>query len=688
MKMSAMRFVFLFYIGYCLLISDAWAHPQDPVDSLKQLLQKHTLDTHRVKILNQLSFRLSGNDILLSQKYAQEALEISLKLNYPKGISKSYNSLGICMRVAGDYPKALDYLYKALQIDETLHDDKETARTLSGIGAVYVKLKNYEKGIEYFEKSLKLRQKDKDMMGVAVCYTNLGDTYEKKGQYTLAIQYHEKALALEKNINPIGIHYSLHSLGNIYHHLQLFDKAIAYYQEALAIRKGLKNKYIIAETSLALGRVLIHENKFDEAYGYLDEGLALAKNSQAKELEEKAYLYFSEYYEKRQDAPKALLYQKKYIQLNDSLYNSEMTKQANLLQNRYQEEKMSNQEKENLWLKKNQEVQNLYYEKQRKISIFAIISGVVSLGLAVFLLIYSNKNYKINKLLEAKNQEVNLQHQQLSLQNHQIIEAQQQLEEVNEELQALNHHLEDLVAERTEKMKMSNEALQLAKDELDLFMYRISHDFRGPLATLIGLANVGKTEIIDDTALMFLDKTQRTAQKMGKMLDKLVMVNLVSHKQLEQKVIDFQKLVENILRKLQQPNHAVQIQINFSETNFVTDEEILEIIMFNLLENAFQFQRIEVDKHQVRVVLDKQKDFVKITVEDNGMGIEKEYQQKMFEMFFRASESSQGNGLGLYIVKKAVEKLNGEIAVESEVGNYTRFMIMLPTSSSIQPPQV
>ncbi|MFN3315687.1 MAG: sensor histidine kinase, partial [Raineya sp.] len=70
-------------------------------------------------------------------------------------------------------------------------------------------------------------------------------------------------------------------------------------------------------------------------------------------------------------------------------------------------------------------------------------------------------------------------------------------------------------------------------------------------------------------------------------------------------------------------------------------------------------------------------------VEDNGIGIPKDYQQKMFDIFFRASEASQGNGLGLYIVKKAVEKLNGEIAVESEVSSFTRFMIMLPSGSKL-----
>ncbi|MCU0439834.1 MAG: tetratricopeptide repeat-containing sensor histidine kinase [Raineya sp.] len=672
-----MRLAFI-VIVYLLAFNSSQAHPQDPVDSLKMLLKTHQPDTLRIKILNQLSFRISGNQSDLGIQYAQEALNISLKINYLSGISKSYNSLGICMRVKGDYVNSLDFFFKALQIDEKLYNDKETAKTLSGIGAVYVKLKNYDKGIAFFEQSLKLRQKAKDLLGVAVCYTNLGDIYEKKGDYKKAIDYHYQSLEIEKRISPLDVHYSLNSLGNVYFNIKDFTRAIQHYEEALTLRKSLKNKFIIAETSIALGRALTQTGRLDEAYGYLDEGLALAKTNQTKELEEKAYLYFSEYYEKRKSSDKALYYYKKYSIINDSLYNSEINKQSSLFQNKYQEGKILAQDKENQILKKNQDTQEHYYQKQRAISLLAISSGIISLGLAVFLLISSNKNQKINQLLKTKNQAIQEQHHQLTLQNHQITETQQQLEEMNEELQVFNHQLEEMVNERTEKMRTATEALQIAKDELDLFMYRVSHDFRGPLATLVGLANIGRNDTLDNTALAFFDKTESTAKKMSKMLDKLLMVNLISHKELQKSKINFDLLVHGIIDKLNPTANNLQVEINFSDNTFVSDIEIVEITLINLLENAFQFQKMASKAHQVKVFLEKQDEFVKITIEDNGVGIPKEYQQRMFEMFFRASESSQGNGLGLYIVKKAVEKLNGEIVVESEVDNFSRFIIMLP----------
>jgi len=674
-----MRFsviILWFFCGYYLS-----AHPQDPVDSLKNILKTSIPDTLRVQVLNQLSFRLSGSNPDLGLKYAYKALELATKSNYERGISKAYNNLGIIMRIKGDYPKSLSYFFQALQIDEKLLEDKETARTLSGIGAVYVKLRNYDKGIEFFEKALALRKKLKDDKGVAVCYTNLGDIYQKKGNYEMAISYHQKSLEIERKISPLDIHYSLHSLGNIYYDLGNIPKAKEAYQEALIIRKNLRNKFTISETMISLARVLTQEQKFDEAYGYLDEGLALAKLNQAKELEQKAYLFFSELYEKKNDLGKALFFYKKYTHLNDSLYNSEMSKQINMLYNQHQEETIEKQRKENIWLKKNQEIQEKYTDRQKKIIVLATISGLLSLGLAVFLFITLYKNQRANKLLEEQKREIEAQNQQLHFQHEQILETQQQLEEANEELQVFNLQLEEMVNERTEKIKMTTEALQMAKEELELFMYRVSHDFRGPLATLMGLAMLGRTETSDEIAHEFFTKTEQTAYKMGKLLDKLMMVNTISNKTLEGKAINFEEFIREIIAKISLEKSPVNITINFSEKEpIITDPELLRIILFNLLENAFQFRKINTQKHQVDVILEKQGDFVKIVVEDNGMGIPQKYRQKMFDMFFRASEASQGNGLGLYVVKKAVERLGGEIVVESEVSKYTRFMIILPAS--------
>lgn len=656
------------------------AHPQDPTDSLKNILKTSLPDSVRVKVLNQLSFRLSGNNPDMSLVYAQEALELALKINYERGVSKSYNSLGIVMRVQGDYLNALTYFFQALKIDEKLGDNNETAKTLSGIGAVYARLRNYDKALEFFAKSLSLRKKINDEKGTAVCYTNMADIHQKKGNYDLAIQLHQKALDIERVVAPIDVHYSLQSLGNIFYDLNDFKKAKEVYLEALSLRKTLKNRFIIAETMIHLARVYTQENRFDEAYGYLDEGLAIAKSNKAKELELKAYLFFSELYEKQKYTDKALNFYKKYTLISDSIYNNEMNKQNKILYDKYNEEKMIEQAKENILLKRTQEVQSKYVDKQKNINVFAVINGIVSFGLAIILFYTLYQNQKVNKQLSKKNEEIEAQHQQLSQQHTEIVETQQQLEEANEELLSFNHQLANMVDERTEKMKQTAQAFKAAKEELEMFMYRVSHDFRGPLATLSGLAMIGRSETDDMTAHLFFSKTEHIVYKLGKLLDKLSMVHLISNKEITLRLIDFKSMLQGVAEQVSLGKSDTEVKMNIQDFRFSTDPDLLNVILYNLLENAYQFQRVDEEYHQISVSLQKVQSSIKIIVEDNGMGIPKEFQNQMFDMFFRASEASQGNGLGLYIVKKAVEKLDGTISVESELGYYTRFTVELPAA--------
>lgn len=669
---------FLLALCFFFLMGCLFAHPQNPTDSLKKLLKTSIADSIRIKVLNQLSFRLSGNLPDESLLYAQEALKLALATNNERGISKSYNSLGVVMRVQGDYLNALSYFFQALKIDEKLEDDSETAKTLSGIGAVYARLRNYDKALEFFEKSLSLRKKINDKKGIAVSYTNMADIHHKKGNYALAIELHQKALDIERLLSPADIHYSLHSLGNIFYDLHEFQKAEKAYSEALQMRKNLRNKFIIAETMIHLGRVLAQEERFGEAYGYLDEGLAIAKANQAKELELKAYLFFSELYEQQKNPQKALDFYKKYTQMNDSLYNSEVNKQNKRLYEKYQEEKIIEQAKENAFLKKNQQLQNKYLEKQKTINQLIVIGSLVSFVLAVSLFYFLYQNQKINKELREKNEEIEQKNQQLSLQHAEILEVQQQLEEVNEELLTFNHQLENMVQERTAKIEQANQAYKEAKEELEVFMYRISHDFRGPLATLAGLAMIGRNETQDATAHLFFSKTEHTVYKLGRLLDKLSMVYLISNKTIQNQEIDFRMMLQNIAEQVSLGKSDTQLKVNVQDFRFVSDAEIVNIILYNLLENAYQFQNPEADCHQINVTIQKAEKVAQIIVEDNGMGIPREFQERMFDMFFRASETSQGNGLGLYIVKKAVEKLEGTIAVESQENRFTRFVVELP----------
>ena len=111
---------------------------------------------------------------------------------------------------------------------------------------------------------------------------------------------------------------------------------------------------------------------------------------------------------------------------------------------------------------------------------------------------------------------------------------------------------------------------------------------------------------------------------------------------------------------------------------FYSDPYRLSVILNNLISNAIKYHDPVKDTPMIRITGEIQKNNVTLSFEDNGIGIEERYQPKVFEMFFRATEKNKGAGLGLYIVKEAVDKLKGEVKIESVIGKGTCFRITIP----------
>jgi len=269
-------------------------------------------------------------------------------------------------------------------------------------------------------------------------------------------------------------------------------------------------------------------------------------------------------------------------------------------------------------------------------------------------------------------------------------------EEAN--LKAMNLALEQIVQERTQSLLKMNKNLELANRELDAFIYRASHDFRAPIASINGLIHVAKMEVKDETALGFLEEIKKVVGKTDNMLRKLLMVNMINRygysvetvlePAVEEKphaLIDFEAILAELRAKFQPQLEAHQIELEVeveSDLNYFSDGELIQIILNNMLENSIIYRTkkagvvpfIRILVHNV-----KQENCVKIIFSDNGTGIPNKYFRKIFRMFFRGNEAAtEGNGLGLYVVKKAVQKLRGRISVESEVGRYTTFHVFLP----------
>ncbi len=289
---------------------------------------------------------------------------------------------------------------------------------------------------------------------------------------------------------------------------------------------------------------------------------------------------------------------------------------------------------------------------------------------------------KQNYLLGEKTEEILAQRNNIEEKNKQLEKAWGDILFANKALKQTNTTLEEKVKERTIKLEKTVEKLIDSNEELDTFLYRASHDLKGPITRLLGLTqlakldgkDVGKVGDID-----YLDIIEMATIDMDKTLNKLINIHSINTTTLSNDDIDIEALIKQIKKPLaiKINEYNIALELNYHpEIEISTDEPLLKIILSNLLENAVNFRHGENSRIIISIADDDYKIVIKI--EDNGLGIEQDYQEKIYDMFFRGTDTSQGNGLGLYLVKKAVEKLDGTIHVESQEKKFTAFSVIIP----------
>ncbi len=274
------------------------------------------------------------------------------------------------------------------------------------------------------------------------------------------------------------------------------------------------------------------------------------------------------------------------------------------------------------------------------------------------------------------------QNKKLEEQNQQIQKTKTQLQESNEKLISINNHLEELVNQRTKSLRNTNERLVDANKELDLYVYRASHDLRGPLASLLGLAKIAQLESKEKIALDYFDRIEVSTLNLENILRKLLSVSKIKKHRLSYTHLNVGEMVKEITKTYKNFIEASNVQLSFKyeeNSQVYSDPYLFTIIFQNLVENAIYFQNSYPEfNSKVMVTFEISPEEQVIEVWDNGIGINEIYHERIFEMFFRVSEKSKGNGLGLFIVKLSTEKLNGRIQLESEPYSFASFKVILP----------
>jgi signal transduction histidine kinase len=231
------------------------------------------------------------------------------------------------------------------------------------------------------------------------------------------------------------------------------------------------------------------------------------------------------------------------------------------------------------------------------------------------------------------------------------------------------------------KLQRKNDELEQTNRELDRFVYSVSHDLSAPLKSILGLVNISR---IDPAASheSYLSKIESSVKKLEAFISEILDYSRNKRLAVQLEKIKLKELCTEILENLKFMEEFQKVNIDLSplEQQVVTaDKSRLKIVLNNLLSNAIKFQKkVKEENSFIKISSVSVDHSVVIEIVDNGQGIRPELQPRIFEMFFRGTESEKGSGLGLYIAKEAVEKMNGDITVQSDYGKGTTFKLRLP----------
>lgn len=232
------------------------------------------------------------------------------------------------------------------------------------------------------------------------------------------------------------------------------------------------------------------------------------------------------------------------------------------------------------------------------------------------------------------------------------------------------------------KREIENQELKTANYELDRFVYSTSHDLRAPLNSMLGLIEIASDDTDEEQTREHLKMLKGSAKKLDGFICDILDYSRNARMEVNIEEINFSSLLADVTENLKfigDNNRIVEFIIAITgDTSFYSDKKRIITILGNLISNAVRYQNSQVPNPFVRITIEITPSECQITIEDNGIGISEEVHSRIFEMFYRVSQDSVGSGLGLYIVKEAVHKINGEIKVQSEIGVGTTFLIKIP----------
>lgn len=626
-------------ICHLLFLTLLWAMPLTAQPSAESALQDsfHNAETieRRAYFLKELAWFHKSDKPTTAHSYAEQSLELARRLNKPKAIADAIHTDGVVYWYQGNVAEASKAFFEALEIRERIDDSLGLARSYNNIGNVYSWQKDYEQARVYYTRSKNLRKVVGDRKGMIYSLISLAEVESKLGNLPEALQLGQSALELAKSIKGTDAEaFCYDRLGLLMMEKSRLEEAEGYFMDAAQINRSSNNKNQLADNLLELASVKSRQKRHRAAIDSLYLALSLAQSIDAKDLQVKALDRLSANFAAISQYDSAFYYATAYNQAYEALINK---KKSQILID-VQEQYNTQQNKTKLLLAEQKATRRKFF-----IAMLAALFLLIFVGVTAYMYRYQRRT---NLLIEEKAAEI---------------------ARINTE-----------VAEQNADLRESNHALEQ-------FAYVVSHDLREPLRTIGSFTTLLVRRFpkhLDDQSQEYIDFILRGTEHMSLLLDGLLSYARISNaQQLEQEQLDFNKLLQQVLESLNAEIEAsnADVQLDAFPSPIVGNRAMLSQLFQNLIANALKFN--DKPKPQVSVRYESEPKMHCIVVEDNGIGIEEAFKEKVFLIFHRLEKKKyRGTGLGLAISQKIVARHRGTISLKSELGKGSQFFVRLPRS--------
>lgn len=575
----------------------------------------------KIQALLDEAYKSRINNLNKSIELTEEALTLSKEAADKMCIGKSLSHLSLFHMIIGDFDLSINMANEAIENFEELGDEKGIADAKYTIAGALYKTDDYSRGLNNLIDCLNTYKKLGDYHNLARVQKSMGTIYEYMGDIKSATQTYEAAIESGKKAGDLNLQSNAYNpLSGLYLNQGNISKALEIIEQSKTIKEQTGDVRGLAFALYGRGKVYTQTKEFDAAEADFLESIKIHE-----EMGEKLGWAMSHH------KLGAL-----YIEMG-----------------------RLDDARETL-------VKALEYSNKNKIILIKFKANLLLHEIAK-----KEGNYEL--ALKYLSQYVDEKESVINERTAKVIEGY----DVISKMQAL-----ELEANA---QREKADIIEKKKIELDSFFYRISHDLKGPITSLMSLNYVAKLEVKDENALKFIGEYDTQANRLNNILDGLLRLTKMSFNEDSKQEIDFEKIIYDCISsyKFLTNYELVEFKIDVDQKiKYEAEWALINTIIQNLIENGIKYARVEEGNSPfISMSVKRVNNTIEIIASDNGVGMDEQTIENIFVMFFRANRKIEGTGLGLHILKRAVERLEGEISAESKLGEGTTFKIVLPINS-------